>query len=244
MQTLPSATSAAKVPALPESWAEQIFRRLENFYGAKFADSLGGIPRERVKQAWAEELADYAAPEIKRGLESCRSRTWPPTLPEFLMLCRPLNDARADWSEACEQMALRLRDGSDQWSRPQVYWAALAIGAHDLHTLAYDQAKARWQRALDNAKSDPIPALVPALPAPGAQSVSKDEALRRTAQLAEQVAASMAGRAGKKWALDLLRKEASGQPVANVAAGAWREPLGFDKGITAADAVKQLEQNA
>ena len=215
---------------------------MENFYGAKWNDSLGGISRERVKQAWGEELADYTPDEIAVGLQACRSRTWPPTLPEFLLLCRPLNDPRADWAEACEQMALRLRDGSDIWSRPQVYWAAVAIGAHDLHTLAYDQCKARWQRALDNAKSAPIPPVHAALPAPGEQSVSREEARRRIAELAGKVAAIEARKPGNKWAVDLLRREAaSAKDVPNVAIGAWRSVLGFDDSISAADAVKQLE---
>ena len=176
------------------------------------------------------------------GLNACRSRTWPPTLPEFLLLCRPLNDPRADWTEACEQMALRLRGGGDVWSRPQVYWAAVAIGAHDLHTLAYDQAKARWQRALDNARGDAIPALAAALPAPGAQSVPRDEARRRSSELAGKVASIGAKPAGKQWAIDLLQREASGQPVANVAVGAWRATLGFDDAISAAAALKTLEK--
>lgn len=244
MNNLQNATSLPTVPALPERWSEKIFRRMENFYGQKWNDSLGGIERERVKQAWGEELADYLPDEIATGLHACRSRTWPPTLPEFLLLCRPLNDPRADWAEACEQMALRLRDGSDIWSRSQVYWAAVAIGAHDLHTLAYDQAKARWQRALDNAKSAPIPPVHAALPEPGQQSVSREEARRRSAELAHQVAAIDAKQPGKKWAVDLLRREAAGDPVANVAVGAWRSALGFDDKISAADAVKQLEKTA
>lgn len=240
---LQNVTSPGKVPALPDAWAERIFERLENFYGQKWHDSLGGIERNRVRQAWAEELAEYSGDEIATGLHSCRSRMWPPSLPEFLLLCRPLNDPRADWAEACEQMALRLRDGSDIWSRPQVYWAAVAIGAHDLHTLAYDQCKARWQRALDNAKSAPIPPVHAALPAPGEQSVPRDEARRRAAELAEQVAASVAKQPGKQWAVGLLKKEAaSAQDVPNVAIGAWRQVLGFDDTISAADALAQLEK--
>lgn len=242
MDNLQNATSPQTVPALPERWSEKIFRRMENFYGAKWNDSLGGIDRERVKQAWGEELADYLPDEIATGLHACRSRTWPPTLPEFLLLCRPLNDPRADWAEACEQMALRLRDGSDIWSRSQVYWAAVAIGAHDLHTLAYDQCKARWQRALDNAKSAPIPPVCAALPEPGQQSVSREEARRRASEMKQQVAAIDAKQPDKKWAIDLLRREAaSAKDVPNAAIGAWRCVLGFDAAISAADALAQLE---
>jgi len=242
METPASVTSPEKVPALPDWAGEEIFCFMEERYGAKWIDSLGGIARERVKRAWREDLIGFTPGEIKRGLNACRSRTWPPTGPEFLQLCRPLNDPRADWTEACEQMALRLRGGGDVWSRPQVYWAAVAIGAHDLHTLAYDQCKARWQRALDNARGDAIPALAAALPAPGAQSVPRDEARRRSSELAGKVASIGAKPAGKQWAIDLLQREASGQPVANVAVGAWRATLGFDDAISAAAALKTLEK--
>lgn len=245
MDNLPNATSPATVPALPERWSEKIFRRMENFYGQKWRDSLGGIPRKRVRQAWGEELADYTPAEIATGLHACRSRPWPPTLPEFLLLCKPLNDPRADWAEACEQMALRLRDGSDLWSRSQVYWAAITLGAHDLHTLAYDQCKARWQRALDNAKSAPIPPVHAALPEPGQQSVPREEARRRTSELARNVAAIDGKQPGTQWAVDLLRREAaSAKDVPNVAVGAWRGVLGFDDDISAADALAQLEKTA
>jgi len=244
MQTLPSATSAEKVPALPESWAEQLFRRLENFYGAKFTDSLGGIPRERVKQAWAEELAEYGGDEIKRGLEACRSRTWPPTLPEFLQLCRPLADAREDWAEACEQMALRLRDGSDVWSRPQVYWAALHIGAHDLHTMAYEQCRARWARALGNAMGDPVPPVRAALPTPGAQSVPRDEAQRRAAELASSIDVGLAKQPGKGWARSLMQRELLGEKLPSSVAESWRSALNLERSISAVDAAKHMEITA
>ena len=82
-------TSPGKVTALPDEWSERIFMRMENFYGAKWVNSLGGIERERVREAWGEELFGFSANEISRGIEACRSLSWPPTLPEFMMLCRP-----------------------------------------------------------------------------------------------------------------------------------------------------------
>ena len=41
MDEMVNATSAANAASLPDSWVERIFRRLENFYGAKWVDSLG-----------------------------------------------------------------------------------------------------------------------------------------------------------------------------------------------------------
>ena len=220
-------------PALSEDWIERIFQRLENFYMAKWTDSFGGIPRERVKQAWAEELAGYTGNEIKNGLEACRGHKWPPTLPEFLMLCRKPSDIKADWLEACEQMPIRLRgEGTDKWTRAEVYWAAVKIGAFDLHSNSWDQVKARWQAALENAKSDPIPEYRAALPAPGEQIVTKDEAVKRAAELKNLVGMSIplgTTKAGTKWAVALLEREANGGHIEFVAGQMWREALGYPK---------------
>lgn len=251
MNELANTTSAASVPALPERWAEKIFRRMENYYGAKWTDSLGGIPRERVRQAWGEELAGYAPDEIARGLDGCRNRVWPPTLPEFLMLCRPLPDARADFAEAREQMALRMRgEGADRWSRPQVYWAAVAIGNYDLQTFGWEPLRHRWENALAGAKSDPVPewkAPLRALSKPGEQTVTRADARGRISSVAAGLLlkkghARDAAEPGKAWAMELLRREAAGEYVAFVAQGAWRPALGCDDAITPQAALAQIDK--
>lgn len=175
-------------PALPDEWAERIFQRLENFYLVKWVDSFGSIPRERVKQAWAEELAGYSAQEIKRGLDACKTKPWPPTLPEFLVMCRPVMDAKTEWAEACEQMRIRLDGkGGDVWTRPQVYWAAVKIGWYDLNNTAWEMIRARWVSALESAKADPIPEYRAALPAPGKHTMSREEAEATLAKLKAMV---------------------------------------------------------
>jgi len=248
MDELQNATSAGLPTSLPDSWIERIFRRMENFYGAKWVDSLGGIDRERVKQAWAEELAGFEVDELKAGLDAIRSRVWPPSLPEFMLLCRPLKDSKADYAEACEQMPLRLRgNGDDRWSRPEVYWAALAIGAHDLNTFGWEQLRARWERALASAGNDPVPPYRAQLPAPGRLPIPREEARRRMDELTQQIAREFspdAIRLGKQWALDLLHKEANGEYIAFVAHGAWRAALGFDNGISAQSALEAMRAAA
>lgn len=243
-----SETSPGSVPALPERWTEKIFRRMENFYGAKWRDSLGGIPRDRVRQAWGEELAGYTPDEITRGLDGCRGRVWPPTLPEFLLLCRPLADARADWLEAREQMALRLRgQGGDVWSRPQVYWAAVAIGNYDLQTHGWEAMRPRWERALAAAGGDPVPAYSApqaALPKPGEACVTREVARQRSTLLARQVAERAAATPGNAWAVALLRREAAGEQVELVAEGAWRQVLGFAPEVPAKLALSEFEARA
>lgn len=243
-------TSAGNVPALPEHWTERIFRVMEDRYRAKWLDSFGGIPRERVRRAWGEELAGFDADEIKCGLDACREThpTWPPEVLEFARLCRPALDAKSAWVEAREQMALRLRgQGEDRWSRPQVYWAALAIGYYDLHTLGWEAVRHRWERALATASADPVPPWVapaPALPRPGEQCVTREVARERASLLVRQVAERAAKAPGNAWAVALLRREAAGEQVELVAEGAWRQALGFGPDVSPAAALAEIEARA
>lgn len=116
-------------------------------------------------------MAGYSAPEIKRGLDACLTRVYPPTLPEFLTLCRPKLDPESAYVEACKQISAR-DNGSDTWSNPAIYWAAREYGVHELRQSTWASAKVRWCRVLDEqlAKPEqlPVPAKMVALPEPGA----------------------------------------------------------------------------
>lgn len=48
----------------------------------------------------------------------------------------------------------------------------------------------------------------------------------------------------KQWAVNLIRREASGESLQSVSTEAWREVLGFDKAITAKQALEQIERKA
>jgi hypothetical protein len=75
----------------------RIFRELQGFYGSRFLDMwrIGQLLPDgqdagiaNAKEVWGEKLAGFAdQPErIKRALESLGPH--PPTLPEFIALCR------------------------------------------------------------------------------------------------------------------------------------------------------------
>lgn len=227
------------LPALPSAWVEKLFTRLATMYGNKFLDMWKGLDLNAVKQAWAEDLYSYTGDELKRGLEWCKTQDWPPTLPAFMTACRPILDVKSEWAEACEQMRIRLEGrGEDRWTRPQVYWAAVAIGAFDLNNTSWDQINARWKAALATAKTDPIPEYRAALPAPGKQVVTKGEAKDRMKELVEAVNVDGTTKAGTKWAYTLMVREAAGEPMQHIAAQFWREALGYPKD---ADAKKALE---
>lgn len=90
-------TSLPKQSALPESWIERIFQRMEGRYGALFHDRWKGCDLDNIKATWAEELAPYAAkPEaISHALKVLATTKFPPTLPEFIDACRHAPDPYA-----------------------------------------------------------------------------------------------------------------------------------------------------
>lgn len=71
-------------------WINKLFARMSAMYGIRFLDMWKGTDLEEVKAVWAEKLAGfYEMPGcIKAAIDSCDDRPWPPTLPEFLGLCR------------------------------------------------------------------------------------------------------------------------------------------------------------
>ena len=75
---------------LPDSWIEKLFQKFEDWYGAKWAAQYGDFPRERVKATWAEELGGFASQgdAIAQAINAQKNSPFPPTLPEFLVLCR------------------------------------------------------------------------------------------------------------------------------------------------------------
>lgn len=211
---------------------DRIFARLEAFYGARLADAWKGSDVAAVKRVWAEELAAYTADEVRKGLDACRARDWPPTLPEFLKACRPPLDYEAAFLEAVEQM--RLRDeGKDKWTRGAAYWAAVRLG-RDLQTLPYVALKGRWHTALDAAAaqvaSGELPAQVPvrtvSLPAPGGTSASKERVREHLAALVASLKATKPDPLA--WARKILARQAAGEDVGLQAELMARKALNLD----------------
>lgn len=194
------ATLSELSTAKQSAWIDRLFDRMAAMYGARFADMWGGLDLSSVKSVWREELSDMSPDEISRGVAACRTRDWPPTLPEFVKLCRPAIDYERAFSEAVKQMQLRKSD-CDQWSNPVVFWAAASIGS-DLSNLPYSALKARWQNALDEAaekvRSGQLPREVPrrfdALPSPGKTSVPKEEQMRRIAEVRKSIAEALSAK--------------------------------------------------
>lgn len=75
---------------LPMAWIDRIFSHMGAMYGSKFADLWRDTDQIAVKALWAEKLGGFIdhPKAIKAALDSLDDKPWPPTLPEFLMLCR------------------------------------------------------------------------------------------------------------------------------------------------------------
>jgi hypothetical protein len=79
--------------ALPKRWIEALFSKMSAFYGARFADMWRGSKVDEVQKAWAIELFKLSREQLKAGSDSLTAIPKPPTLPEFVTLCK---QARAE----------------------------------------------------------------------------------------------------------------------------------------------------
>ena len=86
---LPESRSVSHDP-LPDSWIGRIFDHMSGLYGSKFSDLWRGSDLGTVRRIWAEKLAGFASmpKAIKEALDALDDKPFPPTLPEFLALCR------------------------------------------------------------------------------------------------------------------------------------------------------------
>lgn len=146
---------------LPKELVESVFSRLVALYGASFTRQWGMVDGDTMLRTWARELAGFSHAEISRGLEACKLREFPPTVPEFVKLCRPSLEPAVAFAEAA-----RLWPGRSGYSNPAVYWAAMALG-DDIRKFPYNHLRGRWleaySRAQDNAQPMPAPDPVPQL---------------------------------------------------------------------------------
>ena len=99
--------STSTPTASPSSGIDRLFQTLLGFYGNKFVDLWRDMDPAEVKAVWRQELRTMTADELRRGIDGCRTRAWPPTLPEFLQLCRPPRNPHIAWMQARDGAAER-----------------------------------------------------------------------------------------------------------------------------------------
>lgn len=181
------------------------------------SDQFKASPLRELRQSWSQKQAGLTEGEVRQALVACLARDWPPTLPEFLRMCRPWLDPEVAHGIAVAGMAARRRgeDAMGVWPHPAVYWAAVAVGTHDLLSLTFGAIRTRWEAALREQRArgqwEPIPApapALPALPAPGATVTTNAEGARKAEALAAQAIEPEGKRRDPKaWAQRILAEQ-------------------------------------
>jgi hypothetical protein len=211
---------------VPEAWIDSLFGRMSGMYGSKFADLWRGTDLASVRKLWGTELSSLSREQLRGGVESLRRRPFPPTLPEFVMLCQPAVSVDAAIYEAVEQLRNREFD-KDVWSNPAIYWAAIKVGVFDMLNLAHGALIKRFAAALESVLAqDQIPAVPPrltALPATGsaqAQPERVKEEMTKIRAMQKQVG-------NKDWAKRIIARREAGQKIAYMTLKMAKQALGI-----------------
>lgn len=209
--TLSTSTNPA-----PIKWVESLFSRMEAMYGAKFLDMWRGTDAALVKQLWADEMGKLSTEDLKRGYAALMARDWPPSLPEYVKMCKPSIDPLVAYYEAVNGTQAREQGKKGDWSHPAIFWASVKVSAYDLKHASYSQIKQRWEKALademEKGEWVPVPDALQALPAPRKSELSKEHASRMVTELK---AADTTKKADDKidhrlWAKRILAREKKG----------------------------------
>jgi hypothetical protein len=170
----------------PVTWVESLFARMTACYGNKFLDMWRGADMVLVKHLWADEMGKLTNEELKRGYAALMTRDWPPSLPEYVKMCRPPVDELTSYYEAVNGCHARDRGEMGNWSHPAIYWAAVKM-AFDIKGLTYSGIKDRWNKALhdemEKGEWAAIPQPMKALPEPGKSELSRDKAKKLVQEL-------------------------------------------------------------
>jgi hypothetical protein len=211
-----------------------LFEKMTTFYGSKFLDMWRGTDMSLVRRMWAVELAQLTNAELKRGSSTLISRQFPPTLPEFVLLCRPKVNLDAALDEAMTQMNNRANGAQDTWTDPAFYWAAAKIGFWDMQQLSRDALLKRFTAALDDVRRGPVPPVPPVpkqVEAPAAPAVDRATAeanhARVKAHCAEWARKATRGTAtdGLHWAYRIAERVKRGESVNPTVEAFAREAL-------------------
>ncbi len=209
----PIPKSLTSTETLPEAWIERIFDHMWATFGKKFVDQWAGVEPEKLKAHWAYKLSGFSTAELKRGVDALDKQTFCPTLPEFMRLCRPPVDPLAAYYEAVEGVTARERGEKGNWTHPAIFWASVAVGAHDLKGSTYSQIKQRWENALqaeiDKGAWVDIPEPVLSLPAPSKRETDRLAA----AKVLGGLKLGGANKDHRAWIPKLLQRAANGESV-------------------------------
>ena len=215
-------TSSTSTRAAPISWVEKLFERMQALYGNKFIDMWRDTNIDLVKDMWAEEMGKLNADELRRGFTALMARDWPPTLPEYLRMCRPPIDASVAFYEALNGIQARELGEMGKWSHPAIFWATTRISPFDMKNQSYPQLKTRWEQALaeemEKGQWPDIPVPRIGLPAPGKSELSKEKAEQMIHELKAEGVVKTATQANDplRWAKRILERVRNGDKTVSM----------------------------
>lgn len=76
--------------AVPQSWVNELFKRMARMWGNTFLDKWPQDDLEGVKAEWGKGLRKLSPTELKSGVDALLTLKFPPSLPEFYGLCKQM----------------------------------------------------------------------------------------------------------------------------------------------------------
>lgn len=126
---------------------EHILVEMKELYGNLFEKQWAGRELKDMIPFWERKLSGFSPDELRRGYKALDKLKYPPTLPEFMQLCRPPVDPVKAYHEAVKGVQERRMGRTGEWSHPAIFWAAASM-AHDLLNMSWQAVKPRWERRL------------------------------------------------------------------------------------------------
>lgn len=201
---------STSINPLPDRWIDALFVKMINCYGSKFTEMWRDTDIDSVKAMWAHELGKLTREDVTRGAQALMTQDWPPSLPQFIKLCRTQLDPQKSFVEALNGLVARDRGEVGVWSHPAIFWAVVRVGAFDMKNSTYLQIQARWTVALEDelAKGDwaEIPKPVLAIPV---EKAAANVAEKYLAQL-QGFSAESSGVDHKRWAKKIMARHEAG----------------------------------
>ena len=139
----PESRAAEPVVPRPQSQnsMDQLWRHMSQIYGHKWTSAYTADPAGSAATTWSKGLSGLSGRQLADGLAACIASAdqWPPTLPQFRMMCLgipPFDAVRADASQqdGFTRLVWQYLDGHR-------YRLASADKADKLLQAAYSRAK-------------------------------------------------------------------------------------------------------
>lgn len=185
-------TSPQTVRLSELSGTAKLFAIMSAMYGKLWFEQWADTPQSVMEEVWRSELQGYSKTEIEAGVAACKKLKWPPTLPQFLELCRPEIDPVFAWKLAGEGIRARQNGEMGNWPDPCIYWAANRIGQFEILNEPLAKHRVSWIAELDRARNQQAKGLLPEVPepfkalvAPGNAITPKDDGRKRIREILE-----------------------------------------------------------